>query len=1011
MLFGFGSVAFAQLQITPQTNGMQLAQYLVGDGILISNITINGSPQATGFFKNFGNNQVGLDSGIVLSTGRVLTSGTAYGLNGTQLNHASTSLGMPGDAQLSALLNNAVTNDATILEFDFVPQGDTISFRYVFSSEEYPQFTCTNFNDVFAFFISGPGITGSKNIALIPNTNIPVAINSINSGIPGSAGGNIATCNNVGIGSPFTQYYLDNTGSTTFTHNGHTKVLTARAAVQPCQTYHLKIAIADVVDGGYDSNVFIEARSLKSSPIQLISANPVINGFPYLVEGCHEGAFKVVRSRKFPYSQPLSLSYGGTAINGVDVQMLPTSASIPAGDSVLIIPIIPIVDNVAEGIEVLKIYVSNGCVGSSNFFLDSLEVQIRDVDVLNITPNDTAVCKNNIVQMTAAGTYANFQWTPAIGLSNPAIANPVLTAQSTQTYIATATLNNCTAQDSVKIIVKGLELVSKLDILCNNGNTGQIQVAGGPEWGSGVQYNINNGAFGNASTFNNLTAGTYTIGVNDNSGCTATIPVTLVQAYPDLLIADNIVTASCTGQNGEIHITGSGGRAPYTYAINNGSYVSNPVFTGVAGGSHDIRIRDENGCTVNKTVTVNNDPPLTLNITVDPESCNGSSEGKIYFNASGGSGMLQYSIDGINFQSADNFIVTNSNVTGVVRDSKGCSASQSVTVPLNIAVFVNAGNDTTICEGSSFQLNTQGNAATYVWQAAPSLSATNIKNPVASPVSTATYYVTATQDICIVKDTITVFVNPAPVANAGPDTSICLGRTIELAGSGGVVYNWLPANSVITPGVANPSVKPTQTTNYYLQVIDANGCASLKYDTVRVGIVASIQAFAGRDTSVGIGQPLQLIGVNLGSANITSFVWAPPTGLSDPNIANPVATLNYDITYTLTLTTAEGCEGTDQIVIRAFAGPEIYVPSGFTPNSDGKNDLLRAIPVGMKTFHYFKVFNRWGELIFSTADYNRGWDGTIRGLKQSTGTYIWIAEATDFRGNKVARRGSVTLIR
>jgi gliding motility-associated-like protein len=1002
--------AFSQLQITPQTSAQQLAQYLVGEGIIISNMTVNGSPFATGFFKNISGTNISLDSGIVLSTGRVQTSGTITGLNGPAVSHASTVLNFPGDAQLNSLVSNGVTGDATILEFDFIPQGDSVSFRYVFSSEEYPQFTCTNFNDVFAFFISGPGIPIPKNIALVPNTNIPVAINSINSGTPGG-GGSITTCNNMGVGSPFTQYYIDNIGNLQFTHNGHTTVLTAKSAVQPCQVYHLKIAIADVLDQSYDSNVFLEARSLKSPPLQLVSANPVTNGMPYLVEGCHTGAFKVIRSRKFPYGQPVTLYYSGTAVNGVDVELLPLTGTIPAGDSVLTIPVIPIIDNLPEGTEVLKIYVSNGCVGNSNFFLDSLEIQLRDVDILNLVPNDTVICRNSPVQFIATGTYNSFQWTPATGLSNPNISNPVLTPIVSQTYVCTATLNNCTAIDSVVVKVKSIALISSEDVLCKGATTGQIKVSGQGQWNTPTLYSINNGPYGSNSTFNNLGAGSYIVRVSDNSGCTDSVNVNILQSFPDLLLSDSLITASCVGQNGQIHLTGSGGLQPYNFTIDNGSYGPSGSFNAVTGGNHIIKIKDQNGCITTRPVVINNDPPINLNITVDPASCNGSPTGKIYLTASGGSGIFQYTIDGNNFQSADSFIVSVPNVTGTVKDNKGCTASQTVTVPLNILVSVFIGNDTTICEGTTHQFNTQGNAQNYTWQANPTLSATNIKNPVASPVTTTTYYVTATQDICIVKDTITISINPAPVANAGIDTSICAGKTINLEGSGGVAYSWTPASAVINPTAQNPSIKPQQTMNFYLEVTDANGCKSLKKDTVLVDVVPAVQAFAGKDTLVGIGQPVQLIGLDLGNSGVTSYVWSPPTGLDDPNIPNPVATISQDIIYTLTLTTPEGCEGTDQILIRAFEGPEIYVPSGFTPNGDGKNDILRAFPVGMKEFRYFRVFNRWGEMIFSTPNYNRGWDGTIRGAKQATGSFIWTAEAVDYRGNVISRKGVVTLIR
>ncbi|HEY0356126.1 MAG TPA: choice-of-anchor L domain-containing protein, partial [Flavisolibacter sp.] len=365
----------AQLEITPQTNAQALAQRLVGDGITISNVTMTASPLATGYFKNTGGTQLGIDSGIVFSTGRVLSSGTLRGLNGLQSYNASTTHNTPGDAQLSAIINGAETNDAVVLEFDFIPVGDTVKFRYVFSSEEYPTFTCSNFNDAFAFFISGPGITGAKNIALVPGTNIPVSINSINDGTDPSPG----LCNAMGPGSPFVQYFVNNTGGQQFTHNGHTTVLTAISSVVPCQTYHLKLVIADVFDHIYDSGVFLEAKSLISSPLHIINANPVSNGIPFMVEGCTPGAIQISRTNRLSFPQDITLSFAGNAVNGTDVLTIPTTVTIPANDSVITVPITPIADNVAESIEELKIYVSySSCGASSNIFADSIIINLRD---------------------------------------------------------------------------------------------------------------------------------------------------------------------------------------------------------------------------------------------------------------------------------------------------------------------------------------------------------------------------------------------------------------------------------------------------------------------------------------------------------------------------------------------------------------------------------------------------------------------------------------------------------
>lgn len=999
--------SFSQLIISPMTTPQALAEKLVGNGVTISNVTLTGSTNSAGFFVNHAGTQIGLDSGIVLSSGRVLTSGSSNGMNGSQFSLASTPMNTPGDADLTNL-SGQVTKDAIILEFDFVPLGDSVKFTYVFSSDEYPTFTCSQFNDVFAFFITGPGISGSQNLALVPGTNIPVAINTINSGIPGG-GYQLSTCQAMGPGSPFTQYYINNAGNPYFTHNGHTTVLVAKSGVQPCQTYHLKMAIADAFDGSYDSGVFLGAESLQSDPVQIINTMPVFNGLPYLVEGCQPGSLKIVRSRKAPAAQPVNLSFSGTAINGSDIQTMPAVAIIPANDSVVEIPIVPIVDNIPEGTEVFKIYISNGCI-LNNLYLDSITIQLREYDTLAVSPKYSALCKNTSVQLNAGGNYTSYQWSPATGLNNPAIKNPVVSPTGNTTYIVSAQLGDCHAKDSVRVDLKSLEFISKKDINCANGTTGQIKVGGGYEWTSPVQYAINSGGFGPDSTFNNLATGNYIVKVKDASGCIDSMAVSLVQAFPNLLLDDSTVTAACNGANGQIILSATGGLQPYKYSVDAGAY--SPAYNfNVMGGSHMVHVKDSNGCITTQNVVITNDPPINVSTSANAASCSGSPDGVIFVAAQGGSGQYTYSIDGINFQAVNQFNVNVGNLTVTVKDNKGCTGTQAVMIPLNQTIFVNVGNDTAICEGSSIQFNTVANAASFIWSASGSLSNLNVPNPVATPHTTTTYYVMAIKDICTVYDTITVTVNPAPLANAGPDSSICLGKTIMLNGSGGTAYEWTPASAVSDPHSSNPTVTPTQSTRYFLKVYNSYGCASLKQDTVLVSLVPSVQAFAGVDTSITVGQPLQLHGLDLNNSGATMFEWTPAYGLNDPNIPNPVATLDKDMTYTLRLTTPEGCTGSDIITVKVFKGPEIFVPTGFTPNGDGLNDLLRSFPVGMKEFHYFRVFNRWGQMIFSSAAETRGWDGKINGKLQPTGTYIWMVEAVDFRGNVIVRKGATTLIR
>jgi gliding motility-associated-like protein len=144
-------------------------------------------------------------------------------------------------------------------------------------------------------------------------------------------------------------------------------------------------------------------------------------------------------------------------------------------------------------------------------------------------------------------------------------------------------------------------------------------------------------------------------------------------------------------------------------------------------------------------------------------------------------------------------------------------------------------------------------------------------------------------------------------------------------------------------------------------------------------------------------------------------VGRPQQGLSDPTIANPIVTLTAgtdSITYTVRVTGDGGCFGEDQIKVKVFvSGPEIFIPSGFTPNADGKNDVLRPVTVGITKLNYFTIFNRWGQKVFSSTELNKGWDGTYNGEPQPSGTYVYQAEGLDYLGKRVYKKGTAVLIR
>ena len=188
------------------------------------------------------------------------------------------------------------------------------------------------------------------------------------------------------------------------------------------------------------------------------------------------------------------------------------------------------------------------------------------------------------------------------------------------------------------------------------------------------------------------------------------------------------------------------------------------------------------------------------------------------------------------------------------------------------------------------------------------------------------------------------------------------------------------------------------------------GCPKPVFDTVLVNVVPKVLAFAGNDTAVVVGQPLQLNG-----SGGTIYQWQPPTYLNNPNIQNPVAIFDGSVEnfrYIMLTTTPEGCFNYDTVNVRIFKiSPDILVPTGFTPDGNSLNDVLTPFTVGIAQFHYFRVFNRWGQEVFATTKQKDGWDGTFKSRQQDPGAYVWMVSGTDYLGRTITKKGTVILIR
>jgi gliding motility-associated-like protein len=446
----------------------------------------------------------------------------------------------------------------------------------------------------------------------------------------------------------------------------------------------------------------------------------------------------------------------------------------------------------------------------------------------------------------------------------------------------------------------------------------------------------------------------------------------------------------------------------------NTSTLKNPTHIYTRTGAYNVTfvVYSSKGCydTVRKTIDILDQPPLsvfpkdTLICVIDTLQLNATGTGTFTWSPN-------YMINNVNNQ----FPLVSPDVTTTyyltMADAFGCTATDSIKVNVKSFVTQFAGPDTSICRTDPVVLQLTSDALHFLWTETPANNTLNdptLKNPTARPLVTTTYRVTGNIGKCIANDDITVTPVPYPAANAGPDNTICFGQSAQLNASGGSIYSWSPAAFLTATNIPNPqSIKPTDNVRYIVTVRDVLGCPKPVKDTVFL-FVAKIKANAGpRDTSVVLDQPLQL-----GATGSINYSWTPTTWLSDPLISNPIALPRNDIEYVVRVSNNAGCFDLDSIRVHVFKiKPDLLVPNAFTPNGDGNNDIFKPIPIGMKSLDIFRVYNRWGEMLYSGSGNDAAWDGTYGGKKQEMATYVWYAEGVDYLNNKIRRKGSVVLIR
>lgn len=443
------------------------------------------------------------------------------------------------------------------------------------------------------------------------------------------------------------------------------------------------------------------------------------------------------------------------------------------------------------------------------------------------------------------------------------------------------------------------------------------------------------------------------------------------------------------------------------------SSLENPeyIYTNTGTYTTTLIVASNKGCrdTITRQVSILDNAPFsiegdTLICSIDTVQLN------TVFNTNGVvTWSPNYNISNVN--SPNPFVSPDVTTTYVASflDEFGCAASDSITIRVIDFVQISLPSDTSICLTDDFVMPLETDGVIFTWTPATFLDDPSIKNPLVTATSNISYTVRSEVGGCFAEATINVNPVPYPVADAGPDQRICLGTSANLRATGGSIYKWSPVLYLNNTNIANPLVQsPGGTMRYIVEVRDVLGCPKPAYDTVVVSVLNLVANAGPRDTVIVVGQPLQLNGTG---GEI--FRWTPATGLSDPNIPNPRSTgLTTDIDYVLTVTNDINCRSTDTISVKVFnVEPDLYVPGAFTPDGDGLNETFRPIPIGMRSIDAFKVYNRWGQLIYSEKITNTGWDGRFKGILQDAGTYVWYAEGVTYLGKKITKKGSVILIK
>jgi len=610
-----------------------------------------------------------------------------------------------------------------------------------------------------------------------------------------------------------------------------------------------------------------------------------------------------------------------------------------------------------------------GCVDTANF-----PVTVNPLPSPTIT-GGTTVCSNDSITLTAAGGVS-YTWNT--GATSASITETPISNPTSYTVVVTDA-NGCVDSTSTAI-----NLLTPPTIQINGGNT--VSVCNGSSVTltatGGNSYVWNTSATSSSISVSPTIPTTYSVIGTGANGCIDSANVTVQVTTQPTANISALKDTICFGETLVLNATGGG-----TYLWNDNSTFDSLVVSPTLNTTYSV-IVDLGGCTDTASFPVIVNPLPIPVINGNNVICDGQT---LTLTASGG-GAYSWSTGAVSTSISVSPTANPTTYSVIVTDANGCVDSTSTSITVNpLPIITITGNDT-ICNGATASLTVSG-ASSYVWSSGQTVAVVTV-----NPTNTTTYTVVGTStDGCVDSTQFTVSVTPLPTATISGNNSVCDGATIDLTASGGTSYLW-----TTTETTATISVSPTDTTTFIV-IVTASGCSDTASTTINWIPLPSISAYS--DTAIMLGQSASIY-----AQGTAPFTWSPIEGLSCSTCASLTATPSTTTTYCVE-TTENNCINSAcvTIFIDETCG-EVFVPNAFSPNNDGNNDCLSVYSNCLEKI-LFRVYSRWGALIYETEDIEACWDGEYNGSTLNSGVYVYTVKAKLINGEEIELKGDVTLFK